>query len=274
VFLLVNGFYFYPVLSERRQWVWLKRLLFLYIFWMAFYLYVWLKPQPVTAGYAGNLLLTLFFGYFHLWYVAGLIGAVLLVCAIARLPLKVSVPLAAVLFVVGVAIQYAGAYYLLGHGHAGGVLNYSQTHRNFLFFCFPFVYAGYLINRHQLHVRVPLKVVVPLVVIGVALLLLESYVHYVVPGRRGGIDNYASLAVVCPAVLLLFLKTRRQGLTKDLALYSSGIYFVHVWFLVLFTGIAGLANIGATAMTLLVACASVVGSFFLIKANRRVGFML
>ncbi|MCL5736901.1 MAG: hypothetical protein M1274_15250, partial [Actinobacteria bacterium] len=76
---------------------------------------------------------------------------------------------------------------------------------------------------------------------------------------------------VCPAILMLFLKLEIEGFTKDLALFANGIYFVHVWFIVLYLRIADLSG---TAMTFLVASSSVIGSFFLIKANERLGFML
>ena len=103
------------------------------------------------------------------------------------------------------------------------------------------------------------------------MLLVESYAYYASPGKQGGFDNFASLLLVCPAIFMLFLKLDIEGFNKDLALFGSGIYFVHVWFLVLYQGIASL---GGTTMTLLVASSSVIGSFFLIKANERLGFVL
>ncbi len=36
VFLLINGFYFYPVLIKGKSADWLKRVLYLYVFWMLF----------------------------------------------------------------------------------------------------------------------------------------------------------------------------------------------------------------------------------------------
>jgi len=271
IFLLINGFFFYPVLSNGRHLAWLRRVAYLYVFWMAFYLYMWLKPQAITIQNIGRLALTLFVGYFHLWYLPCLIGAALLVFVFRNVRLRISLLVAAVLCAIGVAIQYAGSYHWFGNTRIDALFNYNPMHRNFLFFGFPFVYIGYLVNKYRLHRRIPSAALVSVVAVGVALLLVESYAYYASPGKQGGFDNFASLLLVCPAIFMLFLKLEIEGFTKDLALLANGIYFVHIWFLVLYQGIA---DLGGTSMTLLVASSSVIGSFFLIKANKGLGFVL
>jgi hypothetical protein len=271
IFLLINGFFFYPALSSGRHAAWFRRLACLYAFWMAFYLYLWLRPQALTIQNVGRLVLTLFVGYFHLWYLPCLIGAVLLVFLFKNVRLQISLPVVIILFATGAAIQYAGSYHWFGKAKVDALFNYSPMHRNFLFVGFPFVYIGYLVNKHRLHRRIPSTALVAAVVTGVALLLLESFTFRVSPGKQGGFDNFASLLLICPAIFMLFLKLEIAGSTKDLALFANGIYFIHIWFLVLLQGIAELSG---TALTLVVAISSVIGSYLLIKVNERLGFVL
>ena len=271
IFLLINGFFFYPALSSGRHLAWFRRLAYLYVFWMAFYLYLWLKPQAMTIQNIGRLALTLLVGYFHLWYLPCLIGAVLLVFVFRNVRLRVSLPVAAVLFAMGAAIQYAGSYHWFGNTRTDALFNYSPMHRNFLFMGFPLVYIGYLVNKYRLHRRIPSTALVAAVVVGLALLLVESYTFRASPGKQGGFDNFASLLLVCPAIFMLFLRLKIEGFTKDLALLANGIYFIHIWFLVLFQGVA---ELNGTALTLLVAISSVIGSYLMIKVNERLGFVL
>ncbi len=79
VFLLINGFYFYPVLVKEKSAYWLKKILYLYFFWMLLYSKVWFRPSEISFIEIAQIAHTLIFGYYHLWYFSGLLGAAVLV---------------------------------------------------------------------------------------------------------------------------------------------------------------------------------------------------
>jgi len=104
-------------------------------------------------------------------------------------------------------------------------------------------------------------------------LIAESYFNYTQENRLGEFDNYFSLMLICPILFLLCLKIEIHGENKSLALYSSSIYFVHIFFLV-FLGTLTHAWLGQTPLTGVVIAMSVIASFFVIKLNKQLKFIL
>jgi len=267
IFLLIGGFYFHVATSRGNTRNWLKRVLYLYIFWMVFYSFFWFNHDTTFI----HFIKTLIIGYHHLWYLPGMLGAAILVLILNELRLRVMVVLISITFIIGVAIQYSGNYHLFEKSEVDIWFNYHWVHRNFLFFAFPFFGIGYLINKYKLHEKVSLKYSIIFSCIGLFLLLSESYINYIEPSRDGGFDNFASLLVISPAIFILFSNFKYQGKSKELSLYSAGVYFIHSFFLTVYRQYADFNGI---TMTLIVILSSILATFFLIKANRRLKFIL
>lgn len=267
IFLLIGGFYFYVATLKGSVRTWLKRILYLYLFWMMFYSFIWFNMGSSFVSFIKIFII----GYHHLWYLPGMLGAAILVSILNNLPLRVMVGLIAITFILGVAIQYIGNYHLFENSKVDKWFNYTWIYRNFLFFAFPFFAMGFLIHKYKLHEKVSLKYSFIFSFIGLFLLLTESYINYIEPSRDGGFDCFVSLLVVSPAVFILFMNLDYQGKSKELALYSAGVYFIHSFFLTIYRNYA---DFSGTILTLVVILSSLIATFFLIKVNRRLKFIL
>ena len=261
-FIFIRSF-----LKEKAR-EWFKRVLFLYLFWMLFYSYFWFIPSRVSFfGVSYQLII----GYWHLWYLPGLLGAAVLVMFLSNFEPKIMIYSILLTFFIGVLIQYSGNYHMFENKIIDRWSNFNWVHRNFLFFSMPFFFMGFLINKFCIHKKVSLNVSVILSIIGVIFLLGESYFNYLSPLCDGSFDNYASLLIVCPAVFILFMHMDYRGEGKQLALYATGIYFIHPLFLLMHNKFN---YFDETLLSLLVIVLSLSSSYFLIKINNKIKFIL
>ena len=168
-------------------------------------------------------------------------------------------------------MQYIGTYHLLEGNVLDKALTYEFIYRNFLFFAYPFFCFGYLINKHSLHERISFKLISILSAIGLLTLTAESYINYYQYQRDGGIDILLSLIFVCPLIFILFLKLKIPHTSKKIALYSSSIYFIHLFILNLYREYT---DFNGTLLTLITILSSVFFSYFIIKINVRFKFIL
>lgn len=272
VFLTINGFFFYPVLSAGRQWRWLWRVVVLYAVWMAIYSYYWFYvPAPYLANLWHFFFYEIVLGYYHLWYLSGMLGATLLLMLLRPLGTGVLVFIAGLTFILGVLIQYAGNYHVFAGSYLDKLFNHHWVHRNFLLFCFPFFCVGFLIRRYRLHEKVSSVQAMVFSGIGLVLLLLESWLNFYHPARDGGFDNLWSLIVVCPALFVLFIRQEIRGSSKHIASYATGVYLVHLFFLMQFRQHTDFSFTVITVLTILL---SLLVSALLIRINQRVKVLL
>ncbi len=271
IFLLINGFYFYPILSKSNALYWFKRVLYLYLFWMLFYSYFWFSLSDDTLIELIKIVHTFIIGYFHLWYLSGMIGAAALALMVNKLSLRLMITIVLFTFTSGVIIQYVGNYHISDNIFVDKFFNYHWFHRNFLFLAFPFFFIGFLINKFNLQTKISLNLSMVLSIIGILLLIGESYLNYINPLRDGGFDNFISLLLVCPAIFLVIMNLNLTSKSKQLSFYATGVYFIHPIFLILYRKFS---NFEGTSLTFFVIISSIIMSYFLIKVNNRVKFIL
>ena len=108
-------------------------------------------------------------------------------------------------------------------------------------------------------------------IIGFFFLICESYFNYFQPLRDGGFDIYISLLIVCPSVFLLFMKLDFQGRSKQLSYYATGVYFIHPIVIIIYSKVT---TFDETPLTFIIIVSSLLTSYFLIKINNRVKFIL
>lgn len=271
IFLIINGFYFYPVLTKNKQFNWFKRIITIYIVWMVFYSYFWFAIPDFSFIGITTLARDVMLGYFHLWYISGMIGGAIMLLILRRLPSIILVITITLTFLCGVIIQYLGNYHVFEESVLDELFNYHWFHRNMLLFSYPFFCIGYLINKHSLYMHFTFKSASILSGLGLLLLLAESYFNYYQQGRDGGFDNFFSLLLVCPFIFILFMKFNIPGKSKNIALYSSAIYFIHWFYLIVFRRFT---EFEPTLLTVCVILISAVTSYFIIKVNNRLKFIL
>ena len=269
VFLVINGFYFWPVVQNERYLGWLRRVFILYIIWMAVYAVMWLPIGDLTpTGFAKSLRISIF-GYFHLWYLAGMLGAAVLLLIMRKFSSAVIGASIAATLVVGIVLDYAGNYQLFD-GSIDTALNATWLHRNALFFSYPFFTIGYLMNKHSVGERFTKLSSGALAVFGLLLLLAESTINYDRIESEKGFDNLVSIIILAPALFMFFTKLNVPGKTKTIAYYASSIYFVHIGVLLALNKL----DWGGTITTVVtIALASAI-SFFVVRLNAKIGYIL
>ncbi|PSU07619.1 hypothetical protein C0W81_06530, partial [Photobacterium aquimaris] len=90
------------------------------------------------------------------------------------------------LFIIGVLIQYLASYHVFSKPILDKFVNYTFIHRNFLFLGFPFFYIGYFIKNSKSLVKLSLPVLISISILGLGLLLGESWYNYNNPQENGG----------------------------------------------------------------------------------------
>lgn len=270
IFLIINGFYFYNLRTIDEIFSWLKRITILYMFWMIFYAYFWLKGAETTPLEITKIILTIFNGYYHLWYLPGIIGSAILLQMLNQRKLNILIPII-FFFTIGVTIQYVGNYHLVTNPNIDTLFNYDWSHRNYLFLAFPFFSIGFLLNKHSIAKKTSLTSIITFTILGTTLLILESYMNYHQHARSGGFDNLAALLIVCPAIFLLFMKVRIYGKSKQLTMFSAGVYFIHPFLISFYMKFLKLEP---TELTVVVFLSSILSCYILIQLNKKLKFIL
>ncbi len=270
IFFIINGYYFITITATDQLLQWSKRVAILYLFWTLFYAYFWMKP--LTLNFIGMMTVveTLIVGYHHLWYLVGMLGAGLMTY-VFRERTRTGAQLALLCFVLGVIVQYIGNYHLMSSTFADELFNIGFTHRNFLLLGFPFFYIGFLIRKHQLFAKTPTSTLLIAALIGIGLLLGESWYNLNQPDRTGVFDNYLSLIWICPVLFLLTMRSQRTTTNKHLAHFSTAIYLIHPFCLSVLTKIHPWEN---TPMAIGCVLLSMAFSLGLIQVYKRVGYIL
>ena len=245
LFCIVSGYFFYTAVARGDGMKWLRRVLGLYLIWMAVYLPFWLGQVHDLI----SLIKTLVFGYFHLWFMAGILLAGFVILFLRRImqavafraEIPVLIGAAALCAVIGVVLQYL---HLFGNG-AIGVRKFS----NGLFMCFPYVTIGYLYARQVaiggMAMLPSRRAVLSVVVIGAVLLMIEARNVQIHWGNDAMLDVPLSAYLAAPALFLATLGTEMPPPGLRLDPISAAIYFMHVLGLILavelgFTHLAGM----------------------------------
>ena len=269
-FLLINGFYFYPVLVKEKSAYWIKRILYLYFFWMVLYSKLWFRPSEISFIEIAQIAHTLIFGYWHLWYFPGLLVSAVLVILFKNHPPRLMIPIILIIYVVGVVFAYTKHYHMVKNPIMDSFLN-NKWYPGFFFSSLPFFYIGLVINKLNIHERISLKYSAGLSLIGFALLISESYFNYIESSRYGVFVDFVSLLIVCPALFLLLMNLNFRGKSKKIASYSIGVYLIHIYILRFYYFHTDFEGTARTFMTFI---SSILASYFLIKVNKRIKFIL
>ena len=239
VFFVASGYFFLRSATPERVGGWLKRVFWLYVLWMAVYA-AWWWPSAKTA-------LT---GYWHLWYLPALLGAGAIQYALRNISNRTLLRLAAGLFAVGLALQYAGSYHLIA------IAEKKYLFRNALFFGFPLFSVGYLLARNPVELRAG-----RLLALGLAVLVLEGFLSF---RTHETFDLLLGQALAAPAVFLLATRWRpRLSIPTEL---STAVYFLHP------LGVLTLCRAGmqdGTLLTFAVLALTLLAGSALVWANQR-----
>ena len=270
IFFVINGFFFFSVPPEKIV-TWFKRVIILYLFWTLVYIGYWFRAETINLFEIVRVIKTILVGHEHLWYLPAMVGAALVLLPLRKLTTPALLTIALVLYFIGLSIQYLGNYHVVANTSIDKILNSHFVYRNFLFFAFPFFAIGYLLRRTEIYKKFSLASIVSMTIIAVTLLLIENYLDFKFQVASKGFDIFLFLILVCPLVFITALKLDIRGESKTLALYSTGIYFIHPLFISL---VKTYADMGGTLLTLVVAILATLAAWLLIKINAKLKFIL
>jgi len=216
VFLVITGFYFFHIDSVKKLKKWLFRTFLLYAIWMLIYVSYWKDNDEI--------LLTIVFGYHHLWYLIGTFFSGFLLYFLRNQSSRLLLTLAIFLFLFGYVVQVLGNLHYL-NTESDSLLNDYLLYRNFLFVCFPFLAIGFLINKHRIDIST-YKNSSLLVILSILGVIAEAFFNYNYISSEST-DILFSLIFASPLLFLYCQKIYIKTTSKVLASLSTAIYVVH-----------------------------------------------
>lgn len=245
-FFIING-YFLKINDYNRVKKYIVRITILYITWSLFYL------PNFDIGYIRLFLVNIIFGYYHLWYLLGLIGAVVLLFI-----LKKYIHNNNLLLLIGLSLFIIGYIIQLN----AGVTTFSEyKSRNFLFVGLPFLILGNIIRNADITLKN--KTGYLLLAASVFLFVVEIYLSKLFMGNLW--DTYLSLFIICPIALLFCINHSKYSSQKsDINHLSSAVYFIHVFVI----KIASMLYVPSLYVFPFIVLFSVLLSFLIIYVNK------
>nr|WP_314497176.1 acyltransferase family protein [uncultured Chryseobacterium sp.] len=216
VFLVITGYYFFHIDQPKKLKKWLFRTFLLYSIWMAVYFSYWKDSEKI--------ILTVIFGYHHLWYLIGTFFSGFILYLLRNQSSVLLITTAISLFLLGYAVQVLGNMHYFKDGK-DPVLNMYLLYRNFLFVCFPFLTIGFLINKHHIAIS-KYRNSFLLVILSVSCVIGEAFFNYNEISKEST-DVLFSLVFTCPLIFLYCQSIYIKTTSKILANLSIAIYVVH-----------------------------------------------
>ncbi|NVZ26611.1 acyltransferase family protein [Pseudomonas gingeri] len=273
-FFVINGYYLWQTLARGHSFaLWFKRGLLLYLFWMLVYSPTY--TSFAALGSVGGVLAILkqfVIGYFHLWYLVGMLGGGLILYLLRQRPTGLLMVLALGAFTVGLVLQYARVYFELPNAFLQHFNQNDYTARNFLFMGFPFMALGFALARHGVPEKVTRGQVCGAFTVGLVLVLGEAWLNYSHQAdARQNFDFLVSLPLTTPALFLLPFVFFRASTSTLNAKLSSALYYVHPLFLY---GALSMGLAYGNTLTAVVLVLAFLAAPLLILASRRARFIL
>ncbi len=255
-FYIINGYFIASKIGDNAA---IKRYLLhifiIYITWSIIYI-----PTYIGDIELRSLVTFFFFGYYHLWFLPGLILGIVILAIVCKYIKRENT-------VLGISFFPFVAGYILEYSQ---LLPYRIFYCNGIFFSFPFLAIGYYIRKKNMVQEVKKDVYIhSLIVISLLSLLIESYCSM----QRDVVQNfYLSLYILCPAIILCILKRPKKiGQKYGISNISAGIYYIHI---LVITEIIPLNDSYNIYRLPLVVILSVLLSIFIIRINKRIKIFL
>jgi len=264
IFFIINGYYFLDVINGKRVKKWLKRVITLYLIWMLIYISYWARLDNFSLPRCINIILV---GYNHLWYLNAMIFSGLSLFLMRRVSDKRLLIIVISLFIIGTGMQYMKNYEVFSNEKIIKILNDTSVYRNFIFFGLPFLSIGYLIRKKELIKKLSKKQLTISLVISLIIFISESLLNYLFIPVFNGFDMYFMMLLTCPIIFLCAMKFKLTANynSKNLAMYSTGIYLVHPLLMIF---VLERSSLTQTNLTLVVTILVVITTSFLIKINK------
>lgn len=267
LFLVITGYYFYNIDNKEKFKNWLFRIGIMYAIWMLIYSPFWFKFNNLI-----NSVVVIFFGYFVLWYLIGVLFSGTILYFLRNIRTNTLLFIALTLYVVGYCLQQLGNLHVFT-GVVDKILNWHPISRNFIFDCFTFLTLGFLIKK--LNIDLSYKPSFILVLISIIVVIFESRLNYIYISKSEPLDHILSMLFAAPLIFLYVKNLKIMGENKNLALFSTAIFLIHPLFILLYSFIRdhGLLQI-ELPVEVFVITLSVISGFILVILNKKFKYIL
>ncbi|MDR1757639.1 MAG: acyltransferase [Bacteroidales bacterium] len=265
VFLIISGFYFFEIKSRKQFLNWIKRLMILYLLWMLIYGVFWIEPKR-------GVIIRLIIGYFHLWFLIGAVEAFILLWFLRNIKTRNLLIITILCALSGLLLQYNHRYHFTEIFNLLYNFVSNASYRNGLFFCFPFIVIGYLINKYKIIDK--WKNIKIAFISSLILLTVESCLNYKYSGFF--FDILFSLYLICPLLFICVSSIKCYSKNKSLSYYSTGIYLVHFFVQRILSSnhITKYIALSETPKVVLTILLSALITYFLIIARKKFKYIL
>lgn len=266
IFFMINGYYFYSFLLKKKPlFLWLKHLLVLYLSWTLIYVCLFDLVN-------GEIIKTIIYGYFHLWYIPATIEAGVLLYMIRNIDDKYKIVLIIITYGTGLFIVYSGHYHIFAMSTIDILFNKQAMYKNFLFLGFPMFSLGFLIAKYKIENEYSFRKLLFFFSFFFFLLIFEGTVNlYFLIDRTQGFDFLFSILFVAPALFVLVLKSSLITRNRTMSDVATITYFIHKIFIA-FAAYLGIK--GGTSVMFFVIGLSLLSSLVLIPLNKKVKIFL
>ncbi|WP_310556093.1 acyltransferase family protein [Flavobacterium sp.] len=225
IFFILTGYFLRNRLQDGKYIVkYLKRLAILYFVWQLIYLKFILKAYNANIITFESLLLDLFWGIGHLWYLNATILAVFFIFLIRNFETKTKLQIAFFLLFICYSLQIIMKYQMVFNvDKLREILWYLGTERNFLFYGLPYILLGTLYDNWKVQINKINFLLIPLLI----LIVLESY-FYIQLGKR----TFNIFLTALPISLILVNKVLEGQFKTSLKINPTlpiGIYLCHFY---------------------------------------------
>ena len=230
-FFTINGYFIFDIFEKKKIYNWIKKVLLMYVVWMIIYSFYWFNIDKI---FTISTLKTLITGFSHLWYLIALLMGGVILFLLRKLSTSKLIVLSLLALTCGLIIQYVGYIYINSeNNYLNKIVLHSVLHRNFLFFAFPMLTAGYLLRRENILTKVNKKTAIRLFVLGLILLYLEVYISYYFFSTDYIHNLRFTFIILGPAIFIMANKyTFKINLeSKFISQYATLIYLVHPLFI-------------------------------------------
>lgn len=276
-FFVINGLYIEKIINSKSNLInYLNRLFKVYLVWMVIYapFYLFFFKDTIEKSILINIL-TLLFGYWHLWYLTGLMGGVYLLYYLKRkrVSIKVIILFSFILFFTGWCMQKIELFFPNEQGVIGSIIRNIPV-RNFVFMGLPFIAIGYAMSNNNFIFTSKKWLKNKYVLIFLFLtLIIESNINYYYVGKTG-FDFFLSLFILCPILVQHILNNSKNAEVESdfISKLSSAIYFIHPLIIFLLNDI--FVNYSNNKLYILVILFSLLFGTSLINLNKKINIFL
>ncbi len=253
-FFIMSGYFIHSKLNNKKDLKrYLLRILVIYILWSLIYLLTYYHTIETRS-----LITFAFMGYYRLWFLPALFIGILLLVGIRKVVKEDKMILVSgiILFFIGTIME---SYFKLPY----------RTYCNGIFFGYPFVALGYVIQKRNWKDNYNTILLYSLLVISFVLLIIQSYIGYI---QEIYYNMSIALYIFCPMLFTLILRGSKELPSKGyIHKVASNIYYIHIFVLTMIIPLSDTDNIYKLPLITII---SVLLSIFIVIINKRIKIFL